>query len=434
MIISRIGGAIGNQLFRYAAGRQLAHKFNTQLKLDIKAYTERHAPFVLNQFNITATIATPEEIKSIMDRRRDSAVVKESGTKYNIWNCPDDTYLDGGWEAERYFTDITDIIRKEFTFKNPLSAEAQYWKNKILSAECPVSVHFRQGDFAYQPLHKGKDIFLLLPMEYYYECINRLKQQYKNITLFVFSNNLQGVREDFHPDMPMEFIELSKQREKNDSASPRDVEDLHLMSLCKHNIMANSTFSFWGAWLNQNPDKKVFIPMPLKYVNNKWIYRGYLAERNENSTIDSDKWIRVPFDSNKQPAITMRPYFSLLLVVNNDADTIAETLDSIFNQDYDYYEVIIIDNASTDGSGKICQQAIAGKENVTFKKLWTKVKNVEAWNNALKMTNGGGITSYSSKAMITFFSMPCRRRIWQMPSIRQTLSIVLRGWKKIQLA
>ena len=391
MIISRIMGGIGNQMWQYAAGRRIAQKFNTEFKLHIQL-DGKFTKYALGQFNITAKIATPQEVKSLMERRKDSSVVKEqSKSVYNIGDCPDDTYLWGYWEKESYFTEIADIIREEFTLKNPLSEKAMNWKNKILSAECSVSMHFRHGDFIYNPTLQSMNIFARLPLDYYYECIKILKQQYKNITVFIFSNNMQWVKENLHLDIPIEFVEMSAQNIKDYSlSSPRDVEEIYLMSLCKHNIMANSTFSFWGAWLNRNPDKKVLMPMPSSFFGTKNVYRGFFAERNENSTLDSDKWIRVPFDPNNQPEITMRPIFSLLLVVNDDAETIAETLDSILNQDYKYYEVIIIDNASTDGSGKICRQAIAGKENVTFLKLWTKVKNSKAWNIALNMARGGG--------------------------------------------
>lgn len=416
MIISRITSGIGNQMFQYAAGRRLAHKFNTEFKLDLSVFdvTGKSAQYSLDQFNITATIATPEEIKSFIKNRPDAVVAEEwmEKTKYNIDNCPDDSYVRGFWERERHFHDIADIIRKEFTLKNPLTPDAEMWKQKILSAECPVSVHIRHGEWIYNPLYKDRKIFLSLPLDYYYESINQLKQQYKNIKLFVFSNNLQWAKENLHVDLPMEFVDCSKKNSFQLSSS-RDVEELHLMSLCKHNIMANSTFSFWGAWLNPNLDKKVFIPMPQENIDNKTGFRGFLAERKEDSPIDSNRWIRIPINRNIKSEIIQRPFFSLLLVVNNDAETIAETLDSILGQDYKYYEVVIIDNASTDGSGKICQEAIKGKENVIFKKLWSKVKNAEAWNMALNMTNGGGITFPSLRATIALWLILFQHCIFQ---------------------
>ena len=111
------------------------------------------------------------------------------------------------------------------------------------------------------------------------------------------------------------------------------------------------------------------------------------AKRKEN-ILNYSGWIPVPFDVENQPEITMRPFFSLLLVVNNDVATISETLDSLLSQDYKYYEVIIIDNASTDGSGKICREAIKSRKNVKFKRMISKVSNAQAWGTALKMSQG----------------------------------------------
>ena len=109
-----------------------------------------------------------------------------------VLNYPDNVWLHGYWENEKYFADIADILRREFTLKNPLSESARRWKKKILSCECSVSMHFRHGDF----MEYKQDIFALLPLEYYYECVNRLKQQEKNFTVFVFSNNLKWCKEN----------------------------------------------------------------------------------------------------------------------------------------------------------------------------------------------------------------------------------------------
>ena len=109
---------------------------------------------------------------------------------------------------------------------------------------------------------------------------------------------------------------------------------------------------------------------------------------NENLLLDSDRWIRVPFALKKHPDVTMCPYFSLLLVVDDDIATIGETLASILAQDYKFYEVIIVDNCSTDGSGKICRQASQARDNVTLIKLWKKIPKGAAWNKAFDLAQG----------------------------------------------
>lgn len=380
MIISRISGGIGNQLFMYAAGRRLAHKLNTNFKLDITNYERnKFQSYVLNLFNVSENLATPEEIQRLKNLRQGTAIGTEKDVfagKFmpEVLNYPDDVYLHGCWENEKYFADVADILRREFTLKNPLSAAAQRWKEKILSCECSVSMHIRHGDFVYF----NADIFALVPLDYYHECISRLKQQYKNFTVFVFSNNLKWCKENLRLDVPTEFVE---------GDGLQDVEELYLMSLCRHNIIANSTFSWWGAWLNQNPDKKVFVPIPSSIVGTKNTYRHFSAERNENSPLDTDKWIRIPFDLNRQLDIRPHPNFSLLVVVNNDFATLVESLNSMLGQKI-LFELVIVDNASSDGSGKILRQAVKTFDNITLIRLQDKVQNGAAWNIALNAAQG----------------------------------------------
>ncbi|MBQ9486460.1 MAG: glycosyltransferase, partial [Selenomonadaceae bacterium] len=213
-------------------------------------------------------------------------------------------------------------------------------------------------------------------LDYYYTCIDILKHRYNNITVFVFSDNLPWLKENLRLDVPMEFVE----------GVETDNEECVLMSLCKHNICAISTFSKMATALNSNPDKKVFLSNPSNTQETEQFYNGLTPDKKEYFL--NNTYIRIPFDCNNQPDVTMRPFFSLLFVMNNDAATIADTLDSLFYQDYKHYEVIIIDNASTDGSRAICRQKIEGRKNVTFKKLHTKVNNAKAWNIALRMAQG----------------------------------------------
>ena len=295
-----------------------------------------------------------------------------------VLDYPDNIWLHGYWQHEKYFADIADILRREFTLKNILSSSAQHWKEKIRSAACAVSMHFRHGDFIYSPINQKKPHFFAIPpLDYYYQCINALKREYGNITMFVFSDNLQWAKENLRVDVPIEFVE---------GGNLSDVEELYLMSFCDHNIIAKSSFSWWGAWLNQNPAKKVF--MPIAFSDGKKIDYRSLATVNENSPLDSDRWIKISFDINAQPTVTIRPYFSLLLVVNNDIEMIGENLGSILGQDYKFFELIIIDNASTDGSGKLCRELVQTRENVTLIKLHDKVQNGAAWNIALKAAQG----------------------------------------------
>ena len=383
MIVVYIVGGIGNQLWQYAVGRRLAHKLNTELKLDTTFYEHDNLrPYALDLFNITAPVAAPEEIERARKFSKENGLGIENRNgdfMPEVLDYPDNVWLHGFWQNEKYFADIADILRGEFTLKNSLGVTAQHWKEKILSAQCSVSLHFRHGDFLYSPINLNlTNYFAVPPLEYYYHCIEILRREYKNLTLFVFSDNLNWVKENLRADFPVEFVE---------GEDLQDAEELYLMSLCKHNIINKSTFGWWGAWLNQNPDKKVFMPTstnlnsPIKTPDNQ---------------IDSDNWIKVPVDISRQLAVTLRPYFSILLVVNNDAATLFESLNSILGQDYKYFELIIIDNATTDGSGKICREVAKAHDNVTLIKLHQKVSNGAACNIALKAAQGYYVMFFKS--------------------------------------
>ena len=360
MVVTYIMGGIGNQLYQYAAGRRLAHKLKTELKLDVSFYERDNLrPYALNLFNVKENFATPEEIsplKKCFEPRPDIFVPE-------VLNYPDDVFLYGYWQNEKYFADIADILRREFTLKNSLSSAAQHWKEKILAAENSVSLHVRLGDFVYSPRNANLHYFAIPSLDYYSECLEILKREYKNLTLFVFSDNLNWCKENFHFEFPTEFVE---------GDGLQDVEELYLMSLCRHNVTSKSTFSWWGAWLNQNPDKKIFKP----------VSASEKIPRNE------DKWISVPFKENLQTVVEMPPYFSLLLVLNNDADILVDSLGSILAQDFKFFELIIVDNASTDGSGKICRESAKVFDKITVIRLHDKIQNGAAWNIALNAAQG----------------------------------------------
>ena len=233
-------GGIGNQLYQYAAGRRLAYKLNTELKLDTTFYDRDNLrPYALNFFNIKESIATPEEIERIRKISAEKNIGIEGNTQHfipEVLRYPNNVWLYGYWQQEKYFADISNILRKEFTLKQALGSSAKSWKEKILANECSVSLHIRHGDFAYSPINSPyPGAFAILPLEYYYNCITSLKNDHKNLTLFVFSDNLNWLKENFLSDLPTQFVE---------GEDLKDVEELYLMSLCKHNIIANSTFSW----------------------------------------------------------------------------------------------------------------------------------------------------------------------------------------------
>lgn len=384
MVICRLNGGLGNQFYQYTYARTLAHNLNTELKLDVIScklhdskpkHSHDFDYYHFDVFNIVPEFATLEEINR----------VKENGVTPpplpNLKDFQGDIYIAGSWMMNNgYYFSIIDTIRKEFTLNRPFNPIAESWRQKILAAECAVSMHFRQGDYVYAPdsLKAKAQSWLFIPtFDYYHTCIDILKQRYKNLTVFVFSNNIQWVKENLRLDVPIEFVE----------GCETDDEEWLLISLCKHNISASSTFSSSAGNLNANPDKKMFSP---GFSNSDEVkkFHDSLTPAKKDALLNTNGRIRIPVDCYNQPKVTIQPFFSVLLVVNDDIATIAGTLDSLLKQDYRWHELIIIDNASTDGSNKICKDTIAGRENVIFKKLYSKVTNADAWNMALDMAQG----------------------------------------------
>lgn len=277
MIIVKLIGGLGNQMFQYAAGRCLAHKYSTELKLDIrdfKNYTLRN--YDLNSFGIIQNFATSSDLSHILfpsDRiairafkrvkwnisrvqRIEYIKEKEFSFQQNFLKLPDNIYLDGYWQSEKYFLGIENIIRKEFTVTNPLTSISRDLAERIKNCEA-VSLHVRRGDYVSDP--KTNSVHGVCGIEYYCNAIDMIHEKIENPCFFIFSDDPEWACCNIKPDAPTTYVKY------NDCS--KDYEDICLMSMCKHNIIANSSFSWWGAWLNENPEKIVIAPK--KWFNSK---------------------------------------------------------------------------------------------------------------------------------------------------------------------
>lgn len=167
MIITQLSGGLGNQLFQYAAGRCLAHRLNTEFKVDANYYENSsgsyHESYKLKNFNVQENFATKEEIESLPHVFERSVNGVPGVFNPAIFNIPDNIYLSGCFQSEKYFADIADIIRREFTLKNPLGKNSAAWRDKILAAKCAVSLHVRHGDYL---TYESRIVRGLLPVSY----------------------------------------------------------------------------------------------------------------------------------------------------------------------------------------------------------------------------------------------------------------------------
>ncbi len=265
MIITKLTGGLGNQMFQYAMGRRTAISNETKLKLDTKWYEEisnddTKREYGLGVFNIDETFATDKEIYRYRENKIErlfnkfkpyykKTLIKEYN-KFdpNFLRIGKRAYLVGNWQSAEYFKDIRDIIISDFKLKKPMSEKAAKIADRIRQTNA-VSMHIRRSDYVNNPRYKKT--YEELDSKYYKDAISIIKQKLTNLEIFVFSDDIEWAKQNLSFEYPTTYII---------GDGMRDFEEMILMSKCKHNIIANSSFSWWGAWLNTNPEKIVIAP------------------------------------------------------------------------------------------------------------------------------------------------------------------------------
>jgi len=303
MIITRLVGGLGNQMFEYAAARWLALKHKTELKIDIHNYkTDSFRRYGLSCFNIEATVASPAEILKLFPMEgllqlageyvgsRGESILRSlyyrTGFHRNLVGryysydprepdhspllqgrviaqrhfhydpdfvrCPDNVYITGYWISEKYFSGIENVIRNDFSFKMPISGRNQEIA-EIIQGCNSVSVHIRRTDKVSDPLYEETDL------QYCTKAIRYMNKHLDDPHYFIFSDDINWVKTNLRYSGAITFVDINDDH--------HNYEDLRLMSLCKHNIIAESSFSWWGAWLNSNQEKVVISPNPHRWIN-----------------------------------------------------------------------------------------------------------------------------------------------------------------------
>lgn len=264
-------GGLGNQMFQYAIGKRLALLRNTELKVDVSFLNDKKLnhtmrKYELNIFSSNIQIANEAEVEKFYSVQKSKImrglkklfpflytyhIVPEKQHEYSedILNSPKNSLLIGYWQTEKYFKSIGNNIREDFKFKESLSGLNEELAKRIISSQS-VSVHIRRGDYVLDK--ETREFHGLCTPEYYYSGIDFIKEKFPDINLFVFSDEMDWVKENMKFNVPVTYVE-------NNSGNYSYI-DMQLMSLCKHNIIANSSFSWWGAWLNNNPKKMVVAP------------------------------------------------------------------------------------------------------------------------------------------------------------------------------
>lgn len=282
MIITRIKGGLGNQMFQYAIARKISLKYSDSFKLDITDYgSDNFRKFGLNNFNIISVVASDEEVSKIKYPYGFlSKIIRFFVFRilkiYNIGYVPSvlrkhkNIYLDGYWQSYIYYEDIIDILRQDFLLKVPLSEEKQKLEETIKKCTS-VSLHIRRGDYVSDK--KANKIFNVCNLDYFKSAAEYIGTKVSNPVFYIFSDDAEWVKSNFKISFPTFYVS---------DYGLKDFEELWFMTCCKHNIIANSSFSWWGAWLNKNAEKIVICPK--KWVNNNTV--------NMNNLVP-DSWVRM---------------------------------------------------------------------------------------------------------------------------------------------
>ncbi|WP_449039902.1 alpha-1,2-fucosyltransferase [Parabacteroides goldsteinii] len=269
IVIVRLLGGLGNQLFQYACGKSLALHKNARLLLDLRYFeyysqwTSYYRNFELFAFNIDAEILSEETIEWLQEE-----LINCEDDVISTYECIDSIdlpcYLSGNWQSWKYFSMVEPQIRKDFSFQKEKLPPPVREFGHILCESASVAVHIRRTDFN---LHKN-----ILPLDYYQNAVSYMNEQILNPVYYIFSDDPEWVEHSF--SIPCNF-----QLIKGNSG----LEDFYLMSCCQHAIIANSTFSWWAAWLSDNTGKVIVIP-------EKWYLSPQLNKKSSEIDIVPPGW------------------------------------------------------------------------------------------------------------------------------------------------
>lgn len=304
MIITWLTGGLGNQMFQYAAGLALAEHRRTTLKLDASWFRadpayEAHNRYALSCLNITEQFATQDEIDRVrgvpLTRTERWSVALARALRFHryaqrhagpanwhrpptfrfypeFFAQPDNTYLNGMFQSEQFFAPVADLLRLHFTFRYPPLPAVTEMAERIRSGPS-AAVHFRRGDYARNAAF-SRQIGVIGP-DYYHRAIRLLRERSPAATLYIFSDDIETVAREFQPSGPHVFVRCVEHWHPWDK--------IRLMSQCEHIAIANSTFSWWAAWLNPAPGKLVIAPDP-------W----FAQSEHDGRDIVPAGWVRLP--------------------------------------------------------------------------------------------------------------------------------------------
>lgn len=270
----KFNGGLGNQMFQYAFSLMLAEQFNAEIVFDFSYFENVKSAnqvttreFELNVFNLCCKEATLKDLAAIkrpeFKSKFKNTLAKKFPQKFginyvreknnsvfdkNLFEYPEYYYYEGYFQNEKYFKHLRGNLLNKFSLQIPIDEKNQHILNKIRETNS-VSIHIRRGD--YVSLDYVNKIHGLCPMEYYKRAIESIARHVRSPHFFLFSDDINWVIENLKIEYPFTIVDFNL---------GKGWFDMNLMKQCKHNIIANSSFSWWGAWLNEYPEKIIIAP------------------------------------------------------------------------------------------------------------------------------------------------------------------------------
>lgn len=285
-VIVKFNGGLGNQMFQWAFGKMLEITNDVEVYFDMSYFSKSYArPYQLDVFNIEPRFIEDlgDKLKlsiiwlfrDFLNKREAFNITFFSEKQFNfdphISKIENNSYIEGFFQTEKYFKSIEEVIREDFKFIFPMDVENLKFAQRIIDSNS-ISLHIRRGDYVQKKRYS--DAYAECSLDYYQRGVEYIAQRFPEPILFIFSDDIPWVRKNLK--LPYKSVYVSHNTGKRSS------EDMRLMSLCRHNIIANSSFSWWGAWLNKNPEKLVIAPQ-------KWF--------NDDNIVQTDVipqgWVRL---------------------------------------------------------------------------------------------------------------------------------------------
>lgn len=300
MLVAKLSGGLGNQMFQYAAAIAVARKINCNCKIDLGWFEENS---LHNGFELADIFELGIEVSNNIDKKKAlgfswiifeilgskvlspkiSFILKYLSLKEESFDSfikekfikKTNVYMVGYWQSEEYFLESSNIIRSIFNFDVEHDFFTQRYKDEILNSSQSVSLHIRRGDYVSDK--KSNDLLGTCSVEYYKNAIKTIETTLtEQPSYFIFSDDLAWAKDQFFFLENVVFVSGNEGR--------KSFLDMYLMSLCKHHVIANSSFSWWGAWLSNTPNQIVCAPSPWFDINQsiKKIYPPHwiLFEKN----------------------------------------------------------------------------------------------------------------------------------------------------------